>query len=179
MLLLSLFFILSLLFSCLLLSCLSSSVFSSLSLSLSSFSVSVCLCLFLRVMLCVMLCVILCCVVVCRVWLAKKKKPCVHSTRLRVHVQNGPVCTGTTRTHVETHVRLVPVHTGTFWTCTRRRFFIGTTSDFWHFLCVLNGCWVHLLSTMFCLPWMAHMGYHVLQRFTKETLESYTLKVWE
>ena len=41
--------------------------------------------------------------------------------RHRVYVQNVPVCTGTTRTHVQTCVRVVPVHTGTFWTYTRRR----------------------------------------------------------
>ena len=34
--------------------------------------------------------------------------------RLRVYVQNVPVCTGTTRTHGETCVRVVPVQTGTF-----------------------------------------------------------------
>ena len=34
--------------------------------------------------------------------------------RLRVYVPNVPVCTGTTRTHVSTCVRVVPVHTGTF-----------------------------------------------------------------
>ena len=36
-----------------------------------------------------------------------------HGTRLRVYVQNVPVCTGTTPTCF-THVGLVPVHTGTF-----------------------------------------------------------------
>ena len=41
--------------------------------------------------------------------------------RYRVYVQNVPVCTGTTRTHVSTCVRVVPVHTVTFWTYTRRR----------------------------------------------------------
>ena len=41
--------------------------------------------------------------------------------RHRVYVQNVPVCTGTTRTHVSTCVRVVPVHTGTFWTYTRGR----------------------------------------------------------
>ena len=34
--------------------------------------------------------------------------------RLHVYVQYVPVCTGTTRTHVETRVRVVPVDTGTF-----------------------------------------------------------------
>ena len=33
--------------------------------------------------------------------------------RLRVYVKNAPVYTGTTRTHVSTRVRVVPVHTGT------------------------------------------------------------------
>ena len=41
--------------------------------------------------------------------------------RPRVYVQNVLVCTGTTRTCVSTHVRVVPVHTGTFWTYTRGR----------------------------------------------------------
>ena len=41
--------------------------------------------------------------------------------RHRVYVQNVPVCTGTTRIHVSTCVRVVPVHTGTFWTYTRGR----------------------------------------------------------
>ena len=35
-------------------------------------------------------------------------------TRPHVYVQNVPVCTGITRTHVETCVRLVPVQTETF-----------------------------------------------------------------
>ena len=48
---------------------------------------------------------------------------------LRVSTQNASVCTFNTsscvpapRAHVETHVRVVPVHTGTFWTYSRRRF---------------------------------------------------------
>ena len=86
---------------------LSSFVFSSLVLSLLfrllfSLCLCLCLCLCLRV---VFWCV---CVVRCGVWCR------VHSTRLRVYVQNVPVCTGTTRTHVETCVRVVPVQTVTF-----------------------------------------------------------------
>ena len=34
--------------------------------------------------------------------------------RLRVYVENVPVCTGTSRTHVSTCVLVVPVHTGRF-----------------------------------------------------------------
>ena len=47
---------------------------------------------------------------------------------LRVSIQNVPVCTfktspcvPTPRAHVSTHVRVVPVNTGTFWTDTRGR----------------------------------------------------------
>ena len=47
--------------------------------------------------------------------------PCVHSTRPRVSTQHVPVCTCNTspcipapRAHVEKHVDVVPVHTGTF-----------------------------------------------------------------
>ena len=92
--------------SCLLFSCLSSSVFSSLSVPVFflclclSLSVSVCLCLSLSP-----------CGVSC---VTRFETPCVHSTRLRVYVQNVTVCTGTTRTHVSTCVRVVPVQTGTF-----------------------------------------------------------------
>ena len=38
------------------------------------------------------------------------RSPCVHSTRPRVYVQNVPVCTGTTRTHVSTCARGVGTH---------------------------------------------------------------------
>ena len=41
--------------------------------------------------------------------------------RHRVYVQNVSVCTGTTHTCGNTCVRVVPVHTGTFWTYTRGR----------------------------------------------------------
>ena len=58
--------------------------------------------------------------------------PCVDLTRHHVYVQNVTVCTGTTRGgrgrwgDVETHVRVVPAYTETFWMYTRRRFWIHT-----------------------------------------------------
>ena len=95
------------LLSSLVLSCLSSSVCLSLSLSLS---ISVWCCgrgvVWCGVVWCVVLCcVVLCCVVLCCVVLccvcvcvrcgvscvARFETPCVHSTRLRVYVQNVPV----------------------------------------------------------------------------------------
>ena len=91
----------SLFFSCLVSSlflCLSVSLcFSCFSLSLSLFCLSLCLC-------CVV-CVVSPCV-------CSKTPPCVRSKRLRVKIQNVPVCTGTT--HVIPHAGVVPVHTGTF-----------------------------------------------------------------
>ena len=64
---------------------------------------------------CVVVCCALCCGV-CAVWCVVRhtwKKPCVDST--------SP-CVPAPRPHVVTHVRVVPVHTGTFWTYTRGRF---------------------------------------------------------
>ena len=50
----------------------------------------------------------------------REAPPCVHSTRLRVCVQNVPVCTGNMPTWKK-RVGMLPVHTGTFWTHTRGR----------------------------------------------------------
>ena len=48
------------------------------------------------------------------------KKPCVDSkTPPRVHSRRPPPCMPATRAHVFQHVRVVPVHTGTFCTYTR------------------------------------------------------------
>ena len=56
-------------------------------------------------------------------------------------------------------------------------FFTGKTSDFWHVLSILNGCWVHLLSTIFCLPWMAHVWVITCFRSSpKKPLRVYTFK---
>ena len=59
------------------------------------------------------------------------------------------------------HVRVVPAYTETYWTDTRENkregFFIGKTSDFLHVSSILTGCWVHLLSPIFCLPKFAHI----------------------
>ena len=92
------------------------------SLSLSV-SVSPCLCLRVVLWSCccgVSWCVMLCCVVSCgAVW-------CVVCGVWCVSVQNVPMCPSKTspcvpapRAHVETHVRVVPAYTGTFWTDTR------------------------------------------------------------
>ena len=58
----------------------------------------------------VSLCLLFLYVVVCVGW---REKGCMHRTRLRVHVLNVSVCTGTKPTCF-IHVGLVPVHTGTF-----------------------------------------------------------------
>ena len=113
----------------LLLSCLvlSSLVFSSLvsplpsclSLSLSlSLSVSVSISKWWCGRVVVLCCVLCCgvCAVWCVVWCVlcgTLKTPCVHSKRARVYVQTSP-CVPAPRAHVETHVRVVPVHTGKF-----------------------------------------------------------------
>ena len=55
--------------------------------------------------------------------------PCVHSTRPRVCVQNVAVCTGNMPTCF-IHVDVVPVHTGTFWTCTRGRLELNAHTGF-------------------------------------------------
>ena len=173
------FSLLSSVFFCLLFSCLVSPHPSSLlSLSLSSLSVSV----FLRVVLwswcvvswCVVLCVLVCDTLrnsVCPL----NTSPCVRSKRPRVYRHHAHTCWNTCARGAGANGEVLNVHTVTF--------FIGKTSVLWHFLSVLNGCWVHFLSTVFCLPWMVHMGYHVLQRFTKgspkKPLRVYTFKVWE
>ena len=65
----------------------------------------------------------------CKFWKAEiAMTPCspsVHSKRHRVYVQNVPVWVGCRvfrhHAHMLKHVRMVPAHTGTFWTYTRRR----------------------------------------------------------
>ena len=157
---------------------LSSFVFSSLVLSLLFrllFSVPV---FFLSLSFSVWCCGrnVLCCVVLRVLTCA-----CVtvrHASKLRVSTQHVPVCTGTTRTRWNTCARgagtngeVLNVHTETF--------FISKTSDFWHFFSVLNGCWVHLLSTIFCLPCMAHIWVITCFRgSTKKPLRLYPFKVW-
>ena len=66
------------------------------------------------------LCCVLCCGV-CAVWCVvwcvlcgTMKTPCVHPKRARVYVQKTSPCVPAPHAHVETHVRVVPVHTGTF-----------------------------------------------------------------
>ena len=111
-----------------------------------------------------------------------------------VSKQHVPVCTFKTcpcvpapRAHMFQHVRVVPAYTGVFWTHTRGRVewthgvvlsghtwsvFIGKTSVFFHFSSILTGCWVHLIANFLLTKICPHTGYHVLQRFTKETLGS-------
>ena len=98
-----------LVFSSLLSSLLSRLVFHLLSrlvLSCLLFSVSVPVC-------CVVVVVVAVRHGVCAVWcgVTRGKTPCVHSTRPRVYVQDVPVCTGTTRTHVSTCARGTGRHT--------------------------------------------------------------------
>ena len=108
----------------------SSTLSLSLSMSLSA-SVSVSLCL--RVVLwscrCVVCCVFWC--VCCGVFVCALSwwRCGVSIQNLRVSIRNVPVCTFKTlpcvpakRAHVETHVRVVPVHTVKFRTYTRARF---------------------------------------------------------
>ena len=175
---LSLFIFLFLLFYCLVfsflvLSCLFLSCLVSLSLSLS---VSLCFCLFslslslflsvsvsvslcLRVVLCV---VVLCgvCGVVCVVWcvarLGTQKKTSV------CRCKTSP-CVPAPRAHVLPHVRVVPVHTGTFCIYTRR--FFGRT----------HGGQGVIVSAAY--QNLATCGHYVLQRSTKETNGSYPFSV--
>ena len=93
-----------------------------------SVSVSLSPCLCLRVVWCVWCCGGLWCVVVCVVCVCGVVSPCVRSKRLRVLVQNVPVCTGTTRTCVTTcgrgagtHGDVLNLHTEVFGTNTRKR----------------------------------------------------------
>ena len=84
--------------------------------------------------------------------------PCVHSTRPRVYVQNVSVCAGT-------NGDVLNVHTVTF--------FIGKTCVFYHVHDHLNRMLGSSLIDIFLLTMNGpHLGYHVPQRFTKETLES-------
>ena len=99
-------------------SALSVSVCPSLCLCLSlSLSLSLCLSLLSCGVVVVMCCVVLCCVVcvnVC-VLVCGTLNPRVSTQHVSVCTfKTSLVCTGTTRTHVETCVRVVPVQTGTF-----------------------------------------------------------------
>ena len=142
-------FILSLLFSSLLFSSLlfsslvSHLAFSCLSscLLLFSLSLSVCLsvCLSPCVVVCcsVLFCVVVCCCGVWCVWCGTLENPVCP-------LKTSP-CVRAPRAHVETHVRVVPAWTGTFWMYTRARFE-----------------WTHGGEgeghRQFCLPKFDHMG---------------------
>ena len=127
-------FIFSFILSCLVLSSLLSSL-----LSLSPFFVSVSVSVWCGVCPCV-LCVAVCCwCVLCvgvgvRVWMlvvyvVVVERAVWHAEKPRVSTQDASVstfktspCAPAPRAHVFQHVRVVPVHTGTYWTYTRRRF---------------------------------------------------------
>ena len=116
--------------SSLFLSCL---LFSFLVLSRLSFSVSLCLSLSLSVSLCFCLSLSLC-LSVCVVWCVWCPRVYVQK-RLRVYVQNVPVCTGTTPACVTTcgrgagtHGGVLNVHTGTFWMDLRGAGVIGSSA---------------------------------------------------
>ena len=165
------------LLSSLLLSCLSSPVFLlsvpslSLSLSVSGLLYPPCGVVCRVVVLC---CGVLCmCAVWCVVCDTLRNPVCPLNTSPCVRSKTSSVCTGTTRTHVSTCVRVVPVQTGTFerthgdvfssvkqvliLTFIERLKRMLGSSLIDNFLRTMNG---------------PHVGYHVLQRFTKETLES-------
>ena len=141
--------------SCLVLSCPVLSCLVSLSLSVSVCCVVLCcvvLCCVVCVVVVVVLLVVAVCVCVCLV------------SRLRVYIQNVPEYAGTTRSCVETcargagtHRDVLNVHTGTFGIHTR---VAGV---------IVSNAYQNLPT----------YGYHVLQRFTKETFGSYTFSVRE
>ena len=158
------------LFSCLVLS---SFVFSSLSVPV--FFLCLCLSLSVSVSVSVWCCgrvVVLCCVcgVVCRVW---------HAEKPRVSTQHVSVCTFKTspcvapRAHMFQHVCA--------WCRYKRRRFERTHGDVFHrqnkwfftFLEHLKRMWgSSLIDNVLLTMNGPHMGYHVLQRFTKESRES-------
>ena len=153
----SLVFLSCIVFSCLVLSRLS--LFMSFFLCLS-FSVFF---LCLRVMLCgvcsvvcVVVVVVLLVVVLC-VWCVLRhaektwKKTVFDFKRLRVHIQNVP-CMPAPRAHVLKHVRVVPVHSGTF------RMDIRGAGEV-----IVSSAYQNLPT----------YGYHELQRFTEETFGSF------
>ena len=144
----------SLLLSRLLFSCIVLSLFLCLSLSLSVsvffLCLSLCFCLSLSLCLSVSVwCCVLWCCVVCVVWcvarLGTQKKPSV------CRCKTSP-CVPAPRAHVLPHVRVVPVHTGTFCIYTRR--FFGRT----------HGGQGVIVSAAY--QNLATCGHHVLQRFT-------------
>ena len=105
---LSLSFIFSFIFSCLVFHLLSRLLFSlSLFLCLlspSSFHISVCCCG-------VLLCVVVSCVLCLVWWCETLRNPSAWiQKRLCVYIQNVPVCTSTTRTHVLTCARGASIH---------------------------------------------------------------------
>ena len=68
-----------------------------------------------------------------------------------MYVQNVPVCTGTTRKRVSTHQKRGGRGRGR-----RQPRFSSVKQVFLTFWSILTGCWVHLLSPIFCLPKFAH-----------------------
>ena len=136
---------------------------------------------------CVVSCVVVWCVCVrfgvCCVVCDTLKIQCVHSTRPRVYVQKR---SRVYRHHAQTCFNMCAwcQHTQgrVEWThgrrrgvgkCRRQSRFSSVKQAFVTSLSTLTGCSVHLFSPIFCTPKICpHTGYHVLQRFTKETLGS-------
>ena len=132
------------------------------------------LCLCLGVVCVVVLCGVCgvaCVVVVCRVvWCVWCPRVYVQK-RLRVYVQNVPVCTGTTLACVttcgrgaDTHGDVLNLHTEVFWTDTRGRGGRGERGEGGH--------------RQFCLPRKAHEELSLGPISSpKETLGSYPFEV--
>ena len=154
-----------LVFSLLFLSCL---VSLSLSLSVSlCFSLSLSVSVFLCLSLCLSPCGVVCCGVVWCVWC-----PRVYvQKRLRVYVQNVPVCTGTTPACVTTcgrgagtHGDVLNLHTEVFWTDTWERWRRGERGEGVH--------------RQFCLPRKAHEEFSLGPTSSpKGTLGSYPFEI--
>ena len=83
-----------------------------LPLSLSSLCLCLSRCLSLSVSVC--LCLSPCCVWCVCLGVGRGEGPCVRSKRLRVSIQNVPLCTGITRTCVSTCARGASTHGGRF-----------------------------------------------------------------
>ena len=93
-------------------------------------------------------------------------------------------CVPASRVHVETHVRVVPAYTGTFFMYTRGAwvrggvvvslvFFIGKTSDFEHVEQHFNRMSGSCLIANFLLTKICPRSYHLLERLTKVATGSF------
>ena len=104
------------------------------------------------------MCVFVCLCVCCGTLKNEEKTVCGFKNASVCTFKTSP-CMPAPRAHVSTHVRVVPVHTETFRTYTRGRF--ESTHGGQGFI---------VSSANQNLP--TYMGYHGLQRFTKETFGS-------